>query len=168
MSGEELPDFYEDDSAVNNSTKSVKRKKGLQISESDEQELDKELEHFLLSNTKNFENASNSGASYLTIVKAESGTCIKLNKNTTQRLGKPEFLSVTYDDEHLIICNAEGLNVASYKGNYSKDRTVIYNTGLVNDIITKFKIDFSNKTSMTFSHGYFKKYGREVLYVKLV
>ncbi|WP_176523422.1 hypothetical protein [Bacillus mycoides] len=164
----------EEDAPESQPTKQIpkglhKKKKnvGLTVSPTAQKELDEQLEEFLSKKVKAFSNVGSKGASFLSIVKADTGTSIRLTKDATAKLNNPTRLSVGFAGAHLVLCNADELNISSYKGSFKNDRTIVYNTGLVEAIIKQFKLDFSNKTSISFSEGYYKQQGRVILYVKL-
>ncbi|TAA72449.1 hypothetical protein [Planococcus salinarum] len=128
--------------------------------------MDKQLQEFLETDVKAF-NVKGSGGAYLSMVKAGSGTSIRLSKEATKKLKNPTQLSIGFKDAYLVICNASGLDVDAYKGNFKDGQTKIYNTNLVDAVIKEFNLDFSGKTSISFGTGYYKQQGRTVLYVKL-
>lgn len=146
---------------------STKQNVGLTVSADAKKELDEQLEEFLTTKVKTFSNVGNKGSSFLSVVKADSGTGIRLTKGATAKLNNPMQVSIGFTGSYLVLCNADGLDVSSYKGSFKKDRTTIYNTGLVDAIIKQFNLDFSNKTSISFNEGYYKQQGRTILYVKL-
>ncbi|MEK4840980.1 hypothetical protein [Bacillus sp. FSL L8-0152] len=165
--GLEDEEFEENGASLSKSTKQVLKNVGLNVSPTAQKELDEQLEEFLSTKVKAFSSVGNRGASFLSIVKADTGTSIRLTKDATAKLNNPTRLSVGFTGAYLVLCNADELNVSSYKGSFKNDRTIVYNTGLVEAIIKQFNLDFSNKTSISFSEGYYKQQGRVILYVKL-
>lgn len=107
---------------------------------------------------------------YISLVKAKrNGTRLTINKKSNERLGYPKELFVGFDNEYLVIFNAEGLDGANVKlDKNDKEELNIYRTSLVNLIIDEFNLDYSDRTSRSFSDGHFKDQGRPVLYVKMV
>ncbi|MDD9280866.1 hypothetical protein PVN34_20300 [Bacillus thuringiensis] len=157
----------EEDASGSKSTKQILKNVGLTVSPTAQKELDEQLEEFLSTKVKAFSSVGNRGASFLSIVKADTGTSIRLTKDVTAKLNNPTRLSVGFTGAYLVLCNADELNVSSYKGSFKNARTIVYNTGLVEAIIKQFNLDFSNKTSISFSEGYYTQQGRVILYVKL-
>ncbi|MDA2008050.1 hypothetical protein PDN10_25260 [Bacillus cereus] len=157
----------EEDAYESKSTKQVLKNVGLTVSSTAQKELDEQLEEFLSTKVTEFLDIGNKGSSFLSIVKADTGTSIRLTKDATAKLNNPTRLSVGFTGKNLVLCNADELNVSSYKGSFKNGRTIVYNTGLVEAIIKQFNLDFSNKTSISFSEGYYKQQGRAILYVKL-
>ncbi|AND10774.1 hypothetical protein Bt4C1_27325 [Bacillus thuringiensis serovar alesti] len=160
-------ELEEDDVSGPKSTKQILKNVGLTVSPTAQKELDEQLEEFLSTKVKTFSSVGNRGASFLSIVKADTGTSIRLTKDATAKLNNPTRLSVGFTGAYLVLCNADELNVSSYKGSFKNDRTIVYNTGLVEAIIKQFNLDFSNKTSISFSEGRYTQQGRVILYVKL-
>ncbi|WP_419393174.1 hypothetical protein [Cytobacillus praedii] len=164
-------EFQEEDApklqTTHRTLKKVNKNKGLTVSSNAKRELDEQLEEFLSTKVKTFPVVGNKGSSFLSVVKADTGTSIRLTKDATVKLNNPTQLSVSFIGAYLVLCNADELNVPSYKGNFKNGRTTVYNTGLVDAIIKQFNLDFSNKTSVSFSEGYYKQQGRALLYVKL-
>ncbi|UBR29384.1 hypothetical protein LCG60_22610 [Bacillus sp. SD-4] len=165
--GLEDEELEEDGASGPKSTKQILKNVGLTVSSTAQKELDEQLEEFLSTKVKAFSSVGNRGASFLSIVKADTGTSIRLTKDATAKLNNPTRLSVGFTGAYLVLCNADELNVSSYKGSFKNDRTIIYNTGLVEAIIKHFNLDFSNKTSISFSEGRYEQQGRVILYVKL-
>lgn len=118
---------------------------------------------------KSFNNVSSGRGSYISIVKATNGTNLTISKKVNKELGYPKELFIGFDNEYLVIFNADGLDGANVKlDKNNKDKLNIYNTSLVNLIINEFNLDYSDRTSRSFSDGHFKDQGRPVLYVKMV
>ena len=165
--GLEDEELEEEDAYESKSTQQILKNVGLTVSSTAQQELDEQLEEFLSTKITAFPGIGNKGSSFLSIVKADTGTSIRLTKDATAKLNNPTRFSVGFTGAYLVLCNADELNVSSYKGSFKNGRTIIYNTGLVEAIIKQFNLDFSNKTSISFSEGYYKQQGRAILYVKL-
>lgn len=118
---------------------------------------------------KAFQNVSSGRGGYISIVKSSNGTRLTISKQVNEQLGFPKELFIGFEDEYLIIFNAEGLDASNVKlQSNNKQKLTIYNTGLVNLIIEEFNLDYTDKTSQSFADGYIKEHGRPVLYVKMV
>lgn len=144
---------------------SVTKQVGLDISNNREN-LD-DLLDFITKETQTFKDISSRGSSFVSIVKSDNGTRFVINKATNEKLGFPTEIYIGYKDEHLMIFNAEGLAINKLKVKQTKNKIIIYNTKLVDEIISHFGVDFSNITSKSFAEGYFENKGREILYVKI-
>lgn len=120
-------------------------------------------------NIKKFNSVSNKRGGYISIVKSTNGTRLTISKKVNEHLGFPEELFIGFENEYLIIFNAKGLDASNVKlQSNNKQKLTIYNTGLVNLIIEQFDLDYTDKTSQSFTDGHFKEQGRPVLYVKMV
>lgn len=120
-------------------------------------------------NIKKFNSVSNKRGGYISIVKSTNGTRLTISKKVNEHLGFPEELFIGFENEYLIIFNAKGLDASNVKlQSNNKQKLTIYNTGLVNLIIEQFNLDYTEKTSQSFTDGHFKEQGRPVLYVKMV
>lgn len=118
---------------------------------------------------KSFNNVSSGRGSYISIVKSTNGKRLTISKKVNERLGYPKELFIGFDNDCLVIFNADGLDGGNIKlDKNEEDKLNIYNTNLVNLIIDEFNIDYTDKTSRSFSDGHFKDQGRPVLYVKMV
>lgn len=118
---------------------------------------------------KTFNNVSSGRGGYISVVKSTKGTRLTINKKVNERLGYPKELFIGFDNEYLVIFNADGLDGGNIKlDKNEEDKLNIYNTNLVNLIIDEFNLDYTDRTSRSFSDGHFKDQGRPVLYVKMV
>lgn len=118
---------------------------------------------------KSFQNVTSSRGGFISIVKSTNGTRLTISKQVNEKLGYPSELFVGFEDDYLLIFNAEGTDASNIKlRNNDKQKLTIYNTGLVNLIIDEFELDYTDKTSQSFADGHFKEQGRPVLYVKMV
>lgn len=118
---------------------------------------------------KEFKNISSGRGGFISIVKSTNGTRLTISKQVNEKLGYPSELFVGFEDDYLLIFNAEGTDASNIKlRNNDKQKLTIYNTGLVNLIIDEFELDYTDKTSQSFADGHFKEQGRPVLYVKMV
>ncbi|QGM31939.1 hypothetical protein GI482_16965 [Bacillus sp. N3536] len=118
---------------------------------------------------KSFQNINSGRGGFISIVKSTNGTRFTISKQVNEKLGYPSELFVGFEDDYLIIFNAEGTDASNIKlRKNDKRKLTIYNTGLVNLIINEFELDYTDKTSRSFTDGHFKEQGRPVLYVKMV
>ena len=86
--------------------------------------------------------------SCLTIVYAKTGKRMELSKSIHEMLGNAEKVDFSFDLKQKIIFAFADENGSSVKMN--KNKAVIYNAPLVKEIIDKFKLDFTEQTSMSF------------------
>ncbi|MDU2896958.1 MAG: amidophosphoribosyltransferase [Clostridium sp.] len=103
-----------------------------------------------------------------TLVKAKTGNRAVINKEASEYLQNPSTLQFSYNEDSLIIGtklpnNNNNFNVKAYK-----NRSIIYSVPLVREIAERFKLDFSNRTSMTFDEAEYTSYeGLPVLIIKI-
>ena len=103
-----------------------------------------------------------------TLVKAKTGNRAVINKEASEYLQNPSTLQFSYNEDSLIIGtklpnNNNNFNVKAYK-----NRSIIYSVPLVREIAERFKLDFSNRTSMTFDEAEYTSYeGSPVLIIKI-
>lgn len=113
---------------------------------------------------KSFQNVTSGRGGFISIVKSTNGTRLTISKQVNEKLGYPSELFVGFEDDYLLIFNAEGTDASNIKlRNNDKQKLTIYNTGLVNLIIDEFELDYTDKTSQSFADGHFKEQGRPVL-----
>ncbi len=86
--------------------------------------------------------------SCLTIVYAKTGKRMELSKSIHEMLGNAEKVDFSFDLKQKIIFAFADENGSSVKMN--KNKAVIYNAPLVKEIIDKFKLDFTEQTSISF------------------
>ena len=103
-----------------------------------------------------------------TLVKAKTGNRAVINKEASGYLQNPSTLQFSYNEDSLIIGtklpnNNNNFNVKAYK-----NRSIIYSVPLVREIAERFKLDFSNRTSMTFDEAEYTSYeSSPVLIIKI-
>ena len=103
-----------------------------------------------------------------TLVKAKTGNRAVINKEASEYLQNPSTLQFSYNEDSLIIGtklpnNNNNFNVKAYN-----NRLIIYSVPLVRAIAERFKLDFSNRTSMTFDEAEYTSYeGSPVLIIKI-
>ncbi|CAI3246752.1 Amidophosphoribosyltransferase [Clostridium neonatale] len=103
-----------------------------------------------------------------TLVKAKTGNRAVINKEASEYLQNPSTLQFSYNEDSLIIGtklpnNNNNFNVKAYN-----NRLIIYSVPLVREIAERFKLDFSNRTSMTFDEAEYTSYeDSPVLIIKI-
>lgn len=118
---------------------------------------------------KSYQVGASSRGGLISIVKATNGTRLSISKAVNAKLGYPQELFVGFEDEYLFIFNADDLDVGNVKlKENKKEKLNIYNTSLVDSIIKEFNLDYTDRTSRSFSTGHYKEQGRPILYVKMV
>lgn len=103
-----------------------------------------------------------------TLVKAKTGNRAVISKEANEYLQNPNTLQFSHNEDSLIIGtklpnNNNNFNVKAYK-----NKSIIYSVPLVREIAERFKLDFSNRTSMTFDEAEYTSYeGSPVLIIKI-
>lgn len=109
----------------------------------------------LLSNFKAFDASSSSRAETLSVSIVNttvSGKRITISKGLFNALEQPDKLAFTYNDDKLAIGKELPADVESYKFAPSLNKHVLYRASLVETITEQFKLDFSTKSTITFSN----------------
>lgn len=109
---------------------------------------------------------SNKGG--FSVVKAQTGNRATIAKQGYEHLGKPCTLQFAFSDTSIII----GANLPNNDNDFnvkdSNGKAIVYSTPLVTEIAEEFELDFSNRTSMTFSDiQYTTSEGSPVIIVKI-
>ena len=79
-----------------------------------------------------------------------NGKRVKLTQALYERLGSPETLQFVPDDEHLIIGSKIPYCTQEVKFSAGRGKTIIYSSGFVLFLAKRFKLDFSDRSSMSF------------------
>ena len=93
------------------------------------------------------------GAGVLTIVNSLSNTNsyrTMIDNEVVDRLGNPKAIQVGFGDETIAIGSYIGEGFSTFELYDSSSKKVIYNKALVQELIDFYKLDYSNRTSMTF------------------
>jgi len=93
----------------------------------------------------------NNGKPSICIVNSErNGKRLMLSEALFQLLESPKKLSFLFKENHLAIAN-EFPKTEAIKFSPDKRSHIIYSSGLVQDIVKKFNLDYSNRTSLSFN-----------------
>lgn len=96
-------------------------------------------------------NSRASGKGGLSIVNCSNGKRITLNATVLKRISNPTSIQIAYSDEFIAISSFFGENHTNYPLKSSGTSAVIYNSTLVKEITERYELDFTNRTSLTFS-----------------
>lgn len=103
-----------------------------------------------------------------TLVKAKTGNRAVINKEASEYLQNPSTLQFSYNEDSLIIGTKLPNNNNNFNVKVYNNRLIIYSVPLVREIAERFKLDFSNRTSMTFDEAEYTSYeGSPVLIIKI-
>lgn len=91
----------------------------------------------------------------ISMVNAKTGMRIVISKESYEELGQPNLLQFALTDDELLIGkvlsnNSDKFNVKNYK-----NKGVVYSASLVKEITEAFSLDYTNRTSITFSEARF-------------
>lgn len=90
------------------------------------------------------------GAGGLSIVNSSNGKRVTLNAAILSKLEHHDSVQFAYTDDYIAIANYLGESNTDYSLSKNGKGGVIYNTALVNEIVNRFDLDYSNRTSITF------------------
>lgn len=99
----------------------------------------------------------------LSIVKSETVNRIMFAKEMMDKLSNPKRVVISFADEKIAIGEQLPNNENYLKVNYSKTKGVIYSAGVVKEIVDKYDLDFSTRTSITFSEVKYVRYENHVV-----
>ena len=94
-----------------------------------------------------------------TIINTEkSGKRIVFSNNVMEELGNPPKILISCSDNAIAVGERlpDNQNFLSIK--YSKTKGTIYSAGIVNELTEMYQLDFSNRTSITFSEVNYTTY----------
>lgn len=128
-----------------------------EIEESNE-ETHYNLENFKASKSKQKSTTrSNQGA--ITIVNTKkNGKRIVFSKNILDELGNPPKILISCSDKEIAIGERLHDNENYLNIKYYKSKGILYSSGIVNELTEIYKLDFSNRTSITFSEVKYTTY----------
>ena len=102
----------------------------------------------------------------MTVVNSKkNGKRVTLNHDVWVVLDRPTHVDVMYAGDYVIFCvgetfHFENITEADLNGTSTKkSKPIIYSSGLVDEIVEKYSLDYSNRVSMTFAKGEVTEYG---------
>lgn len=108
------------------------------------------LENFIASTSKTISKTSTE-AGVMSVINSKNSRRITLDKDLMSELSNPEMISISFSDDSIAIAEKLPNNDNLLKVRKSGGKGVIYSAGLVSEITNKYMLDFSNRTSITFS-----------------
>ncbi|WP_373205877.1 hypothetical protein [Clostridium tertium] len=108
------------------------------------------LEKFIASTSKTISKTSTE-AGVMSVINSKNSRRITLDKDVMSELSNPEMISISFSDDSMAIAEKLPNNDNLLKVSKSGGKGVIYSAGLVSEITNKYMLDFSNRTSITFS-----------------
>ncbi len=139
----------------------------LEQEEGNQEQSNYELDMFQPSVSKTTRRG-NFKAGAMSIVKSNCGKRIMISKEVMDKLNNPSKIVISFSDERIAIGqylpnnnNQLDLKMVGKKG-------IIYSASLVTEIAEKYKLDFSTRTSMTFTEvNYVESNGYTVAIIKI-
>lgn len=109
-----------------------------------------------------------SGKGGLSLVCSSNGKRLTLSKVFLESLSAPESIQIAYSEDFMAISPNFGEAHTDYLLKKGGDHAVIYNAALVKEIVDRFELDFSIRTSMTFSNFHVEENeGQPIIYIKM-
>jgi hypothetical protein len=90
------------------------------------------------------------GSGGMSIVYSSNGKRLTLNAIILNHFRHQKTVQIAYADDFIAIANYMGESNTNYAVGKSGKNGVIYNAALVKEIVNRFRLDFSSRTSMTF------------------
>ena len=94
----------------------------------------------------------------ISIVSNKSCKRVIMSKKLIEKLRKPKEVVISYSDEEIVIGTKLPNNLNYFSVKYVGNKGVIYSSELVKEIEARYGLDFSNRTSITFSEVEYAKY----------
>ncbi|WP_117161418.1 hypothetical protein [Paraliobacillus sp. X-1268] len=86
----------------------------------------------------------------LNVVYSKNGKRLSLNAAILTQLSNQSTVQIAYSENHIAIANYIGDKNTNYTLKQQGKNGAIYNAALVKEIIERYQLDFSNRTSLTF------------------
>lgn len=109
-----------------------------------------DLERFQPASSKTT-SRSNSIAGVMSVVNSNCGKRVTLSKDLMDKLNNPNKVTMSFSEESIAIGVTLPNNNNQLTIKLSGKKGVIYSSGIVSEITDKYGLDFSNRTSVTFS-----------------
>lgn len=94
---------------------------------------------------------SNSRAGIMSVVNSNCGKRITLSKELMERLNNPSKIAMSFSEEYIAVGATLPNNNNQLNVKKEEKKCFIYSAGIVSEITNKYGLDFSNRTSITFS-----------------
>ncbi|MDC0765259.1 hypothetical protein POF51_31575 [Brevibacillus sp. AG] len=99
----------------------------------------------------------------MSVVNSKNGVRVALSKELIERLGHPKTIQIGFSDHLIAISENLGDRYTSYTMQKSGPKSIIYRSKLVKQITEKYRLDFSNRTSVTFTEVSYKSLGDKIV-----
>ena len=99
----------------------------------------------------------------MSIINSKTGKRIIVSNEIMEKLNKPERIVMSFSEDKIAIGEQLPNNDNYINIKVLKSKGVIYSAGIVKEITDLYKLDFSNKTSITFLDVEYVKYEENVV-----
>ena len=99
----------------------------------------------------------------MSIINSKTGKRIIVSREIMEKLNKPERIVMSFSEDKIAIGEQLPNNYNYINIKVLKSKGVIYSAGIVKEITDLYKLDFSNKTSITFFDVEYVKYEENVV-----
>ncbi|WJQ81021.1 hypothetical protein [Brevibacillus brevis] len=99
----------------------------------------------------------------ISVVNSKNGVRVALSKELIERLSHPKTIQIGFSDHLIAISENLGDRYTSYTMQKSGSKSIIYRSKLVKQITEKYRLDFSNRTSVTFTEVSYKSLGGKIV-----
>ena len=121
-----------------------------------------DLDSFKPSESKSI-NKGIAEAGVMSIINSKTGKRIIVSNEIMEKLNKPERIVMSFSEDKIAIGEQLPNNDNYINIKVLKSKGVIYSAGIVKEITDLYKLDFSNKTSITFFDVEYVKYEDNVV-----
>ena len=121
-----------------------------------------DLNQFKASESKTV-NRNNNGEGIMSVVNAKTGKRITLSRQLMDKLNNPEIIVISFNHNKIAIAKQLPNNENYLSIKHYKSKGILYSAGIVNEITCKYNLDFSNKTSITFSDVEYITYEKDIV-----
>ena len=121
-----------------------------------------DLDSFKPSESKTI-NKCSAEAGAMSVINSKTGKRIIVSNEIMEKLNKPERVVMSFSEDKIAIGEQLPNNYNYINIKVLKSKGVIYSAGIVKEITDIYKLDFSNKTSITFFHVEYVKYEDNVV-----
>lgn len=91
----------------------------------------------------------------LSMINAKTGMRIVLSQKSYEELGEADFLQFALTDDELLIGRVLSDNTDKFNVKNCKGKGIVYSASLVKEITEAFRLDYTNRTSITFVEARF-------------
>ncbi|EJL46611.1 hypothetical protein T458_06045 [Brevibacillus panacihumi W25] len=102
-------------------------------------------------------------AGVMSIVHSKNGMRVALSQELMERLHHPKTVQIGYGEDRIAVSAYLGDQFTSYSMRESGTKSIIYRSELVKQITDRYDLDFSNRTSITFSDVTYKGQGKNTV-----